>query len=259
MIEYFLGFNITHLQITLDGGPNDHNHNRPLINGQPTFDHILSNIKRAVNAGLDIIIRVNIWKPNAENVGELYDILESNGLKNKVRVIVKPVLSSSANQCQSTCLRANKSAKIIVGIYLEAAKKGWIVLPGLDYMQGHEFCIVDSMGQFIIDPLGMLYKCGECFDESESVGKIRRNGTFQLDEKKWMKWVGKDPLLFLECRRCALLPICMGGCSMKRYWKPEESPCLEFKREFDNLLIVMLLMSQMPQKKEVRDEKNQKR
>ncbi len=240
VIKYLSGFNITHLQITLDGPAETHNFSRPLVNGSGTFTTILSNIRRAIEAGVPVVVRVNVWKPNIGRVGELYDILEENGLKNKVNVIAKPVLSSEANPCQINCLPASEAAQLNLEIYQNAARKGWVVLPELSQMQGHEFCIVDSVGQFIIDPDGRLYKCGERFEKPESVGYLDQDGELRLDELSWTRWIGKDPFSFPECRACKLLPICMGGCSMKRFWRPKESPCVEFKYCLDDLLKTMV-------------------
>lgn len=240
VVKYLSGFNVTHLQITLDGPPETHDFSRPFANGNGTFATILANIRRAVEAGVPVIVRVNVWKLNIGQVSKLYDILEENGLRNKVNVIIKPVLSSKANPCQASCLPVNEVAQLSLGIYRDAATKGWVVLPELSHLQGHEFCIVDSVGQFIIDPGGRLYKCGECFEKSESVGCLGQNGELRLDELSWTRWIGKDPLSFSECRACKLLPICMGGCSMKRFWRQEESPCIEFKYCLDGLLKTMV-------------------
>ena len=240
VIKYLSGFNVTHLQITLDGPAETHDFSRPLANGDGTFTTILSNIRRAVEAGVPVVVRVNVWKPNVGRVSELYDILEENGLKNKVNVVTKPVLSSEANPCQANCLPASEAAQLNIETYRNAATKGWVVLPELGQLQGHEFCIVDSVGQFIIDPNGHLYKCGERFKESESVGCLERDGALRLEESSWTRWIGKDPLSFPECRVCKLLPICMGGCSMKRFWRPEEPPCVEFKYCLNDLLKTMV-------------------
>jgi len=125
VIKYLSGFNVTHLQITLDGPAETHDFSRPLANGDGTFTTILSNIRRAVEAGVPVVVRVNVWKPNVGRVSELYDILEENGLKNKVNVVTKPVLSSEANPCQANCLPASEAAQLNIETYRNAATKGW--------------------------------------------------------------------------------------------------------------------------------------
>ncbi|MCX6810296.1 MAG: radical SAM protein [Candidatus Berkelbacteria bacterium] len=239
MIDYLSKFKVGHLQITLDGPPETHNLSRKLTSGGKTFATILANICRARGAGLPVSIRVNVWRPNASKVADLYGILEANGLKNQVAVLAKPVLSSDANPCALLCLEPAEASSVIMQTYMDAANDGWIVLPYADALQGHEFCIVDSVGQFIIDPSGSLYKCGENFDASEKVGALTKSGNLLLDEPKWRSWISKDPFANDECVRCQFLPICMGGCSMKRKWKPTESPCVELKHVKDDFLRVL--------------------
>jgi uncharacterized protein len=239
MIAYLSKFKVAHLQITLDGPPETHNQSRKLVRGGKTFATILANICRAREAGLPVSVRVNVWKPNASKVADLYGILEASGLKNQVAVLAKPVLSSDANPCSPLCLEPAESSSVIMKMYLDAARDGWIVLPYADALQGHEFCIVDSVGQFIIDPSGSLFKCGENFDTGEKVGVLTKNGNLLLNEPKWRSWISKDPFAHDECAECQFLPICMGGCSMKRKWKPTESPCVEMKHVKDDFLRVL--------------------
>lgn len=236
VIAYLAQFNVSHLQITLDGPPETHNQSRPLASGGPTFNRILNNVTAAVDAGLTVNLRVNVWAPNISQVGKLYDILEAQGLKNRLLVLIKPVLSSPANPCEAKCLSTEDASHKIIAIYMEAAKKGWVAIPFASHLQGHEFCIVDSVGQLIIDPAGYLYKCGERFLPEEQVGKLSPGGEAELIEEKRVPWIAKDPLGFPECRDCKVLPICMGGCSMKRFWRPDEPPCVDSRYCLPDLL-----------------------
>ena len=247
MIAYLKNYQVGHLQITLDGPADCHDFSRPLANGEETFAKVFGNICRAREAGIPISIRVNAWRPNIERIPEIYAILEAAGLKNEVHVIAKPVLTSEANPCADLCLDTPEASERIMEMYLEAADSGWIVLPYADTLQGHEFCIVDSLGQFIVGPDGNIYKCGERFSKEERVGQLSGEGELILDETEWSGWVAKNPLSFPECSGCKYLPICMGGCSMKRKWKPEESPCVEIKYAEGNFLRVL-----------VRNEQNKK-
>ncbi len=102
------------------------------------------------------------------------------------------------------------------------------------------FCVADFPSQFIIDPSGVVYKCGECFTEAESVGNISETGEIILDHEKHQLWLLKSPLDFDECRDCSIMPICMGGCNMKRWWKHIDY-CEEFKHNLPDFLRAMVL------------------
>lgn len=243
VIEYLTRFSVSHLQITLDGPKETHDQSRLLQKGGPTFDKICRNIITAVNEGLPISVRVNVWKPNINRIIDLYDVFTSLGMQNRVTIILKPVISSLANPCEKECFSPTEAGKEILEVYRQAALRGWVSLPYSSALQGHEFCIVDSIGQFIIDPEGHLFKCGEVFSPEEQVGELTNNGDMVIDEKRWLPWVAKDPFADKFCQNCILLPICMGGCSMKRLWRNERG-CVEFKDHLEDLLEVMVLSAQ---------------
>lgn len=240
VIDYLAGTPITHLQITIDGPPETHNISRPLKNGEPTFDTILDNIEQAVAKGLGVFIRTNITKQNIDRIYELYPILEARGLKNKVRILLKPVVSSSVNLCEEQCLTGQTFSDKMVPIYIQAAKNGWIVFPNVDSMQCMGFCVADFPSQFIIDPSGNIYKCGESFSNDESVGFVDEDGKFIISQDKYRPWLEKTPLNYPECRNCDILPICMGGCNMKR-WRKGIDCCEELKYNLPDFLRAMVL------------------
>jgi uncharacterized protein len=216
-IEYLKTIPLSHLQITLDGPAETHNISRPLKNGNPTFDVILKNIKAAIDRGIEVMIRVNITKININLISKLYEAIEEQGLKNKVQIMLRSVVSSLANPCAEHCLSESVSAGQTANIYKQAARNGWIIFPNVDDMQCMGFCHAEYPSRFIIDTQGNLYRCGELFTPEEAIGKIYNGGELILDQNKSERFVDKNPLDFPECRNCNILPICMGGCSMKRF------------------------------------------
>lgn len=240
VIEYLKTIPLSHLQITLDGPAETHNISRPLKNGDPTFDTILKNIKAAVEQGIEVMIRVNITKINVDLISKLYETIEEQELKNKVQVMLRSVVSSSANPCTECCLSENVSAGKTADIYKQVAKEGWVVFPNVDDMQCMGFCHAEYPNRFIIDIQGNLYRCAELFNSEEAIGKIGDEGELILDQIKSKQFVNKNPLDFPECRNCNILPICMGGCNMKRFQK-NTSCCDEFKYALPKFLEVLAL------------------
>jgi uncharacterized protein len=78
LIDSIEKFNITGLQITLDGTKDMHNQTRHLKNGSETFDKILSNIDALLVKyhHLDIAIRMNISKANSDQYVPLHRFLQ---------------------------------------------------------------------------------------------------------------------------------------------------------------------------------------
>lgn len=239
-IAYLTNTPLSVLTITLDGPPDTHDASRPLRGGGQTFWTIFGNIKNAVAAGLKVSIRVNITTRNMNRVFELYHILEEHGLKNKVEVNLQVVVSSSTNPCEASCLSTKNFARKVMSIYKKAAENGWIVLPPTEKMKALGFCVGEYPNRFITDLYGNLYRCGQMF-ETDSVGTLENDGSLKIDSTKNNIWVKKDPLQFPECRECSVLPICMGGCNMKRYSKQVSDYCLDWKHDLPGFLEVLIL------------------
>ena len=185
---------------------------------------------------------MNVTKENLDSSFEIYKILENAGLKNKVEVSIRPVVSSAANPCSGNCLTQTDFGKKMMSHYYEAAKNGWVILPFIDNLQSMGYCIADYPTQAIIDPEGSLYKCGEAFSDEEATGLIDNEGAIIWDKGKFDAFVKRNPLNQKECRSCQILPICMGGCHMLRFWKNKKS-CNEFMHDL-NLFVKILRLNQ---------------
>lgn len=196
----------------------------------------------AIGYNIPVVARINVLAENIERVEELLDILESKGLKNKITFLIKSVVSSSANPCENECLPPKEFSKKAMSQYRKAIEKGWTAFPNLEFLKTFEFCIVDRVNQFLVDPRGRLYKCGECFTEEESVGYLKDNGELELSFERFAPWIAKDPFADDLCKRCKILPLCMGGCSMKRFWRKKDW-CLDIKikHSFDEFLRIICL------------------
>jgi len=240
VIEYLKTIPLSHLQITLDGPAETHNVSRPLKNGDPTFDIILKNIKNAVDQRIEVMVRVNVTKINIDRIVELYQAIEGQGLKNKVQIMLRPVVSSLAHPCAEYCLPEVELAGKVADIYKQMAEEGWVIFPNVDDMQCMGFCHAEFPGRFMVDIQGHLYKCGEHFTPEESIGRIKDEGSLILNQDKSKRFVNKNPLDFSECKSCNILPICMGGCNMKRFWKSVDC-CDEFKHASPKFLEVLVL------------------
>lgn len=243
ILKYLHSYKVSHFQITLDAPAEHHDKNRILHNGEPTFDVILANIQKVVKQGIHVLVRVNVTKINLDSSFEIYELLENAGLKNKVEVSIRPVVSSVANPCASDCLTQTDFGEKMISHYYEAAKNGWIILPFVDNLQSMGYCIADYPTQAIIDPEGNLYKCGEAFSDEETTGLINNDGEIIWDKNKFYAFVNRNPLDHKECKNCEILPICMGGCHMLRFWKKKKS-CNEFKHNLD-LFVKILRLNQI--------------
>ena len=239
ILEYLEERRPVQLVVTLDGPPEVHDKSRPLKNGRGTFGVILENIKQMVAKGLNVTLRVNVSRVNVDQIPELFEILETHRLKNKLRINLQPIVSSTANPCEECCLSGYDSAHSILSIYLCQIKKGWTTFPLRENLQVLGFCIGEYPNRIVIDLHGNVHRCTQMAD-GDSVGTISVLGQVELDVTKLSEWEEKNPLSFPRCRDCSILPICMGGCNMRRLLDDGTDYCLEWKHDIQTLLEVLV-------------------
>lgn len=210
VLEDLFNCGIKSFQITLDGPPSIHNHFRPLRDGSPTFSKILKNIKDAVSSEkFGIQIRVNISQENLTATKDLIELLESERLRDKVKIYPGRIFSNNELLTQK-CLDEFEFHLLEVDFSNTLLSHNWRVR--LPKLVRASYCAADKLSSYVVDPLGNLYKCWEFIgDEPFKVGSITKEGESQLNSNITY-WLSNDPFQIEECRKCKFLPLCMGGC-----------------------------------------------
>ena len=235
ILKRLLNIKIKSAQITLDGPKDVHDSMRPLANKQGTFDTIITNIKNA-SKHITINLRINI---NQENYTRIDELLRSLVGIDNLCVAIKAIVPASYKEYNKNVLVAKDYANIVMKEYKYAQKLG--IKTAIDKLFSgsmNRYCIVDSDSKFIVSPTRRLFKCGESYldDEPGIIGEISEDEVLEINEKKKVFW-DKDPFAFSECIDCKLLPLCFGGCQMKRNIKKVEPCSPEYKYSLDELII----------------------
>lgn len=208
-------YNISDIQITIDGPPEIHNKRRMLPSKEDTFFAIFDNMKSALNVypDLHISIRVNIDKTNINGVDEIISYLKQYGLYKKVSLYLAPVSNINETSNESNCFNVKEFAVEELNFIKRNHAKGYsfIGLPSRNI----GICGAVSIHSYVIDPLGDMYKCwNDISCLSEKIGsvydkEINLNGNMT----KWLSYsIENDE----ECVKCPYLPVCMGGCPSYR-------------------------------------------
>lgn len=194
-------------QITLDGPPRIHDTRRVPHNGRPTFNTILENIKESADL-LNIGIRVNVDKSNMDSVVEVLDILEENGLKNKVGFYISAVDDIMDETSNSLCFNDKEFSAEEIKFYIDALRRGYNLISVPSNAFG--ICGAVSINSYVIDPLGGLYKCWDEVGRKEfSVGDIWNGPTLNNVLSNYMNYEAAEDE---KCTSCPVLPVCLGGC-----------------------------------------------
>lgn len=208
--EKLIGLKIKKIQVTIDGPQYVHNSRRPLKSGEGTFQRILENLIEVADVLKEISIRVNVDSSNIDRVPDLFDILKSKCLKDKIGIYFSPVqiFSKVCKDVSGDCLSHEVFSKHEIALFEEAVERGFRIWKYPSPLYG--YCGAVNFHSLVIDPFGDFHKCWNTVGiKSEAVGTLGGPPKMNTKLLQWLSW---DPFKNKECRACKFLPICMGGC-----------------------------------------------
>ncbi len=232
---------IRKVHITIDGLEEVHNQRRPHVEDPDSFQRILHNLDTLMSAPgtgkpreklieadkekmkdnkgkdkkskewlIDVIIRVNVDRYNADNYPKLYRFLKKR-YPNQSLTIYPGFVKESFAACKSTShdlLDRQMQAEFNLKMFREENIKGTGFFPRLYTKE----CMARHINSYLVDPTGALYKCwSDIGVEEKAVGHLHKKGAF--NENVLIRYLtGADPFDEPECQKCFYLPICEGRC-----------------------------------------------
>lgn len=220
--EQLKGLGIESIQITLDGVPEIHNKRRPLSDGSPTFKTIWKNIEENYEVLPNISLRINIDKTNMKSGTSIIKMLKDKGLLDKIKPHFGQVFNENdtyeSESCLNTCEFSNIDSE--GQMMLHELNQEYELLRYPERMT--HFCGADSISSFVVDAKGDLYKCWSEIGRSDAcIGNI-----VTKEEKKNMvleEYLLSRPMNNETCKKCKMLPICLGGCPFLRKHNSKEN------------------------------------
>lgn len=203
--------NLKFIQITIDGSKYIHDKRRPYKNGEGSFSDIIKNLKKFLEF-TKVAVRINIDSANMEDIDNLLKCLKEEGLNNRVYIDFSPRMKSCypSLQCDSNVLTDKAFSEFLIKKALPSAKRDGFSITRRFVDSGP--CLLLSESQFVIDPVGDIYKCGGFVGKKEfSIGNVR-------DKKfnsKYVEFITMDR--WRECIECPYVPLCGGGCAFESY------------------------------------------
>lgn len=205
MVEDFLKYNVTGLQISFDGNKEQHDQTRYVSKSRGSYDVIVENIKLLVRKGIPVTMRINYTEKNL--IG-LEDVLESFSDLNYEQ---RQQITLSMNKVWQ---ETNEDLGNQVVDFKERSAEFGFKLP--DAFQGNlvrNSCYADKRNQSVINYNGDVYKCN-----ARDFTKDNREGILLEDEILWNHKMEDRMSIKLKnkpCLECSILPICGGGCSQQ--------------------------------------------
>lgn len=217
-------FQISRINITLDGPSASHNKTRPHVSGKETFNRIRNNIIELCEVAsrlrrkIFLRVRVNVSMDNSSIIMDLFDEFPESTRK-YIRFVFVRVQDLSNIETD------------FKGGYLESAEQffqerlKWVVIakdkgysrmsekPGYSPRYGL-FCGAERLSHFVIGPDCSLFKCATNVEDGDKVGSISSDGYVNYDLDKLIQWID---CASEKCARCKLLPVCNAGCKGQKY------------------------------------------
>lgn len=214
---------VTSIQITLDGTKETHDSRRYLKNHSGTFDKIISNLlsfeelAKSEKKFPHLSVRMNVDRANEKEVFELLDFINKSPLRSYVVPYVAAVYDEKDTE-HINILTDSEYGKLKGEFLKKFEEKGFQVDYQAYYPQRiTSNCGCDRMDAMVVDAHGNLYKCWEEIGNQKAcIGQIGVDETYNLP-KRYYDYFLFDPTLQEECKKCDILPVCMGGgCPIRR-------------------------------------------
>ena len=241
IVEELVSYKVSGIQITIDGPKDIHDKRRVAKNGDSTFDKIIDNINMLLSHGeIEVVLRINIDKTNENDLDALLQVLSERFISKKVRITFGQVTAytEACRSIESTCFNNMEFAANVCRYYGAIKKYGFDVYNDFPYPAAKlNYCCAELLNSFVVDHEGYLYKCwNQIGDIERAVGNILAPD-FDVAGYKNGQWLTRDPIADPECRACALLPICMGGCPYNSMIQGKSHECDLVKYNIQDIML----------------------
>lgn len=232
----------THFEITLDGTAEYHDKRRHTKKGDPTFERIFENILAIAKDErlnkVQLTIRCNVDRQNADGVLPLIQLLAANNLQGRVNFYAAQIHSWGNNDAQLSGLGREEYCDMEIEWLSEMYELGFNL--NLLPQQKPIVCMAVNKDGEMVDAFGNQYNCTEA-SYVPGYGNEYKFGLLDgevVPEKKNLLGKFNDEVLAgkYDCSACPMLPVCGGACPKE--WKEGRVPCPTNKSNLDKKLLL---------------------
>ncbi len=211
--------NVTLYQITIDGYRDVHDAQRPLHNGNGTFDRIMENLKSIKenirSHTFEIILRTNCSLKHLDTFDiYLEELSRVFGDDKRFTVLLRPVMDWGGERVKQ--FRNEMIGIESLQVFAEAfmKKQRSVLLPqhtsSLEPLDS--VCYAGNKNSIAIDSRGDLFRCTCDFDNNRNskIGTLC-NGECKFDDIECLeRWNSNTKYRRTVCNTCDILPLCLG-------------------------------------------------
>ena len=232
---------VVFIEVTLDGPAEFHDGRRHWKGGHPSFDRIFDNLCAvdALDLDVQLSVRSNVDRSNAEGVEELMRLLADAGLADRVRFYLAPV-HSWGNDAHLRSFSGYEFSQLEASWLARQIELGFTpsLLPGLKPV----VCMATTPHSELVDAFGNLFNCTEVsYVPSYGVPnewQIGHVATAEVAGSRarlgdWNRVIEQGEV---PCKSCRMLPVCGGSCP--KQWLEGMEPCPPAKYNIAERLVL---------------------
>lgn len=223
---------IDNIQITLDGGPEEHDRRRIHADGTGSFDQIQRSVTMALELGTTVQIRVNIDRNNLDQLPIIARVVIENGWNRYRRfdVHAAPITPINDQTDRKTTFTTWQLREGIDALREEHEEMEVFRRPDesmklrlrqifdqkLDPTPAFKtgFCSAHDR-MYIFDAFGHVYACWDkTGDPDIRIGEVRSDGEFVPNDSSMAMWRRRTAVSNPVCSKCRYLLHCGGGCAV---------------------------------------------
>lgn len=231
---------IDRIQITLDGMKETNDKTRILLSGDGSFDVIVANLK-AIRTNIKIQVRSNLHKRNFMDFSQLKQLITSIAQETDVDISIY-----GAHMASYEFNNENIDDMVLpIEEFSSVLKKFGITGNIKTNHSRFAFCDAAKIYSYCFDERGYMYKCwNDIGNPSHAYDNV-----FSALERD-LNICSSNATDFLahsfpensECLSCKILPICMGGCILKRVVEKHKT-CSPLRYNLDDYVNKLYLES----------------
>lgn len=255
MIASLDDLKVENIQITIDGPQDIHDARRVLKEGGgPTFERIMENIGRLLDSPWQgaLALRINVDKENLDRYAQTHNMLLKKFASQRLSIYPGIVLDAPGGNADLGCSFDRKDE---ADFYIELYQKYGLDPKNCFYPDSAGAgCAATSVNHLMIGPSGETYACWQDIGMPQRViGRMQAGETAHVFTNQGLfaqYLVGVDQFEDRLCKKCFLLPVCDGGCAMRRarrkYDGEELDTCASIKGRIKEFLEIFYQQQQNP-------------
>lgn len=223
---------VERIQITLDGVGKINDATRMLRTGEGTFDTIMGNL--SMKTAINIVVRSNISRQNIEHYGDLYNYLVNFNKKHGTNLTLYPARMEIYHNSKIA-----KEAKLSQEEFFDyLGKQSFLSTQKINDAK-FVSCTAERFHSYAFDEKGNVYRCWNDVGYEKmsfsTVEQLLKNNS-KVTARNIIPYLDNGYQFDNECLKCKVLPVCMGGCIMKRNFMQERT-CTPIRFNTDDFVL----------------------